>query len=56
MRLTFNLQKSIKKGPFGFLLMALLLNLNISHRLYLLCLNLAEYIVVPHVERIPEYN
>ena len=35
--------------------MALLLNLNTSRRLYLVYLNLAEYIVVPYVQRISEY-
>ena len=35
--------------------MALLLNLNTLRRLYLVYLNLAEYIVVPYVERISEY-
>ena len=35
--------------------MALLLNLNTLRRLYLVYLNLAEYIVVPYVQRISEY-
>ena len=35
--------------------MALLLNLNTSRRLYLVYLNLAEYIVVRYVQRISEY-
>ena len=36
--------------------MALLLNLNTSRRLYLVYLNLAEYIVVPYVQRFSEYT
>ena len=35
--------------------MALLLNLNTSRRLYLVYLNLAEYIVASYVQRISEY-
>ena len=35
--------------------MALLLNLNTSRRLYLVYLNLEEYIVVPYVQQISEY-
>ena len=35
--------------------MALLLNLNTSRRLYLVYLNLAEYIVVPYVQSFSEY-
>ena len=35
--------------------MALLLNLNTTFRLYFVYLNLAEYIVVPDVQRISEY-
>ena len=53
--LTFNLQRINKKSSFGFLFMALLLNLNALRRLYLVYLNLAEYIVVPYVQRISEY-
>ena len=53
--LTFNLQRINKKSSFGFLFMALLSNLNTSRRLYLIYLNLAEYIVAPCVQRISEY-
>ena len=49
-RLTFNLQRIDKKSSFGFLLMALLLNLNASRRSYLVHLNLAEYIIVPYIQ------
>ena len=49
-RLTFNLQRIDKKSSFGFLLMALLLNLNASRRSYLIHLNLAEYIIVPYIQ------
>ena len=36
--------------------MAPLLNLNTSRRSYLVYLHLAEYIVVPYVQQISEYN
>ena len=49
-RLTFNLQRIDKKSSFGFVLMALLLNLNASRRSYLVHLNLAEYIIVPYIQ------
>ena len=49
-RLTFNLQRIDKKSSFGFLLMALLLNLNASRRSYLVHLNLAEYFIVPYIQ------
>ena len=54
-RLTFGLERTIRKGPFDFLFVSLLQNLHTSQGLYLPYLDLVEYILVPHVHRILEY-